>query len=75
MAYQILEECINCHACASECPNDAISQSDTIFLIDAGLCTECADYFDEPQCVAICPVNCIVQIQNNQETDNNMLSA
>eukprot|EP01032_Pedospumella_encystans_P028140 gene28140-31787_t len=30
-----------------------------IYEIDPNKCTECVGHFDEPQCVAICPVECI----------------
>ncbi len=75
MAYKILEDCINCHACESECPNDAISQSETIFVIDSNLCTECLGYHDEPQCVSVCPIDCVVQISENQEVNTELIHA
>ena len=34
MALIITDECINCDVCEPECPNDAISQGDTIYIID-----------------------------------------
>lgn len=55
----ITDECINCDVCEPECPNDAISQGDSIYVINPDLCTECVGHFDEPQCVAVCPVDCI----------------
>ena len=51
--------CINCDVCAPACPNTAISQGETIYEIDPNLCTECVGHFDEPQCVQVCPVECI----------------
>ena len=60
MALTITEECINCGACEPECPVEAISQGDDIYLIDADKCVECKDHFDEPQCAAVCPVDCCV---------------
>jgi len=30
-----------------------------IYEIDPDLCTECVGHFDEPQCVEVCPVDCI----------------
>jgi ferredoxin len=29
-------------------------------VIDPALCTECVGHYDEPQCVAVCPVECII---------------
>lgn len=72
MAYKILTDCINCHACASECPNDAISQGDITFVIDPKLCSECVGYYDEPQCVAVCPVDSIVQIFSDVLLNNKL---
>jgi ferredoxin len=60
MALKITEECINCDVCAPVCPNDAIYQGEIIFEIKPDHCTECVGHFSEPQCVAICPVDCII---------------
>jgi ferredoxin len=59
MALLITEECINCDVCEPECPNEAIYQGEEIYEIDPYKCTECVGHFDEPQCVEICPVDCI----------------
>lgn len=59
MALMITDECINCDVCEPECPNQAISPGDEIYEIDPERCTECVGHFDEPQCVAVCPVDCI----------------
>jgi ferredoxin len=53
----INEECINCNACVDECPNDAISEGETVYVINADLCTECVGFHDEPQCKTVCPVD------------------
>jgi ferredoxin len=60
MATVITEECINCGACEPECPNQAISQGEDIFVIDPKLCTECVGFHDEEACAAVCPVDCCV---------------
>jgi len=73
MAYHITEECISCDACVSECPNDAISEGDPIYLIDPDKCTECVGFFDEPQCVAVCPVDCCVPDPDHKETQEQLL--
>jgi len=59
MALRITEECINCDVCEPECPNQAIFLGEEHYVIDPTRCTECVGHFDEPQCVAICPVACI----------------
>jgi len=59
MALMITDECINCDVCLPECPNEAISQGDEIYIIDPNKCTECVGHFDTPQCVEVCPVDCI----------------
>jgi ferredoxin len=59
MALLITNECINCDVCEPECPNDAIYMGQEIYEINPAKCTECVGHFDEPQCVQLCPVNCI----------------
>jgi ferredoxin len=59
MALKITDECINCDVCEPVCPNNAIYQGELIFEIDPKKCTECVGHFAEPQCVAVCPVDCI----------------
>ena len=59
MALKINELCVNCDVCEPACPNQAISQGETIYVIDPARCTECVGHFDEPQCVVVCPVECI----------------
>lgn len=50
MAYKITDECIACGACASECPVEAITEGDGIYVIDAGTCIDCGN------CANVCPV-------------------
>ena len=59
MALLITDECINCDVCEPECPNNAISEGEEIYVIDPALCTECIGHYDEPQCQQVCPVDCI----------------
>ncbi|MCL4801687.1 MAG: YfhL family 4Fe-4S dicluster ferredoxin [Burkholderiales bacterium] len=59
MALMITDACINCDVCEPECPNGAISQGAEIYVIDPEKCTECVGHFDAPQCVEVCPVDCI----------------
>ena len=59
MALMITDQCINCDVCEPECPNGAISPGAEIYVIDASRCTECVGHFAKPQCVEVCPVDCI----------------
>jgi ferredoxin len=58
----ITEECINCEACASECPVAAILEDtndrnpfDERFYVKPETCVECVGHADEPRCVEACP--------------------
>lgn len=73
MALRITMECINCTACEPECPNGAISSGDDVFVVDAGKCTECVGHFDESQCIAACPVDCIVPDEDRVETREQLM--
>jgi len=73
MATMITEECINCGACEPECPNQAISQGEDIFVIDPQLCTECVGFHDEEACAAVCPVDCCIPDPGNVETEAALL--
>ncbi len=73
MALLITEECINCDVCEPECPNEAISEGDEHYIIDTSKCTECVGHFDEPQCVAVCPVDCIPSDPNAVESKDDLM--
>lgn len=72
MALMITDECINCDVCEPECPNDAISMGEEIYEIDPDLCTECVGHYDEPQCVEVCPVDCIPGNPDRVESKNEL---
>lgn len=69
MALYITDDCINCDVCEPECPNDAISMGDEIYVIDPDKCTECIGHYDTPQCQEVCPVDCIPTDPNRVETE------
>lgn len=69
MSLIITDECINCDVCEPECPNDAIYMGENIYEIHSRLCTECVGHFDTPQCIEVCPVECIPKDKNNLETN------
>lgn len=68
MALIITSDCINCVRCEAECPNEAISPGEEIFVIDPAKCTECVGYFDKSQCVEACPADCILPDPNHRES-------
>jgi ferredoxin len=73
MALMITEDCIVCGACEPECPNDAITANEAVYEINPNLCTECVGYYDNPQCVSVCPVDCVVQNPDHIETKEELL--
>jgi ferredoxin len=74
MAYKITDECINCGACEPECPNQAISAGDDIYVIDPEKCTECVGHHDSSQCAAVCPVDCCVPDPDHKETREELMA-
>ena len=63
MTYKIIaSQCTVCTMCEAECPNVAIVAKNGTYVINPKKCTECIGYFDEPQCVAVCPVpnTCVI---------------
>lgn len=74
MAYKITEECISCGACEPECLNKAISEGETIFIIDPNKCTECVGSYESSKCVEICPVDCCVPDPEHKETREQLLA-
>ncbi len=59
MSLKITELCVNCDVCEPVCPNKAIAMGAEIYEIAPHLCTECVGHYDTPQCVEVCPVECI----------------
>lgn len=74
MALMITDECINCDVCEPECPNDAISAGEEIYVIDPLKCTECVGHHDAPQCQQVCPVDCIPFNPDIRETKDELFA-
>lgn len=72
MALFITDECINCDVCEPECPNEAIYAGEEIYEIDPSRCTECVGHFDEPQCIEVCPVECILVDPEHTESESEL---
>ena len=74
MAYKITDECISCGACEAECKNEAISEGETIYVIDPDKCTECVGFYDAPECAETCPIDgCCVADPDHAESKEQLL--
>ena len=47
--------------------------SDEFYYIVPDKCTECKGFHDEPQCAAVCPVDCCVPDEHHSETEKHLL--
>ena len=48
--------------------------SDEFYYIVTDKCTECKGFHEEPQCAAVCPVDCCVPDEKNIESEAVLLS-
>jgi ferredoxin len=53
-------------------PNIPVSMD--LYYIVADKCTECVGFHDEPQCAAVCPVDCCVDDPDYRETTEELLN-
>ena len=74
MSLLITDQCTNCDVCVPECPNTAISMGTDTYVIDPDKCTECEGHFDTSQCVAICPMDCIILDPDHEESKDQLLA-
>jgi ferredoxin len=74
MALLINDDCTACDACVPVCPNKAISAAAPIYIIDPGKCTECVGAHDAPQCVDVCPADCIIPDPSHKESPEQLKS-
>ena len=47
--------------------------SEEFYYIATDKCTECVGFHEEPQCAAVCPVDCCVLDLNHKETQEELL--
>lgn len=52
--------------------NDPVD--DDIYYIVPDKCTECVGFHEEPQCAAVCPVDCCVPDPDRDETEEQLLT-
>jgi ferredoxin len=78
MAMMITDECIDCGACLPVCPNDAVNEGVAtdvpVYWINVERCTECVGAHDDPQCVEVCPIDCIIPNPDYTETPDELLA-
>ena len=74
MAYKITQDCISCGACEPECPNQAIKEGETIYVINPDRCTECVGSFESSRCAAVCPVDACVPDPAHKEAKEQLLA-
>ncbi|VAW22972.1 Ferredoxin, partial [hydrothermal vent metagenome] len=44
------------------------------YYIVTDKCTECKGFHEEPQCAAVCPVDCCVPDDENEETEAQLIA-
>lgn len=47
--------------------------TDTYYIVP-NKCTECQGFHEEPQCAAVCPVDCCIPDENYPETEEDLLA-
>lgn len=45
-----------------------------VYYIVTDKCTECVGFHDEPQCAAVCPVDCCIDDENARESKDELLA-
>jgi ferredoxin len=73
MAYKITDDCISCGACEPECPNEAISEGETVYVIDPAKCTECVGAHESSQCADVCPVDACIPDPAHKESKDQLM--
>jgi ferredoxin len=48
--------------------------SDDLYYIVPDKCTECVGFHEEPQCAAVCPVDCCVDDPERRESEETLLA-
>ena len=74
MAFKITDDCISCGACEPSCPNSAISEGKTIYVVNPEKCTECVGSYASQKCAEVCPVDCCVPDPDHRESRETLLA-
>lgn len=60
------------NAMKAESPNTPKSMD--VYYIVTDKCTECVGFHDEPQCAAVCPVDCCIDDENARESQEQLMA-
>ena len=55
----------------ADAPQEPVS--DDIYFIVTDKCTECIGFHEEPQCAAVCPVDCCIPDEDHVESEESLL--
>ena len=51
----------------------AIAYREIIYEIDSTLCTECIGHYEEPTCITVCPIDCIIVDPKHLESEEQLM--
>lgn len=63
---------LNGDSADADSENDPVDED--VYYIVSDKCTECKGFHDEPQCAAVCPVDCCLPDPKHEETEENLLA-
>ena len=55
----------------ADAPQEPVS--DDVYFIVTDKCTECIGFHEEPQCAAVCPVDCCIPDEDHVESEESLL--
>ncbi len=56
----------------ADAENEPVSMD--VYFIVTDKCTECVGFHDEPQCAAVCPVDCCVDDPEHRESEDQLMA-
>ena len=56
----------------ADAENEPVSMD--VYFIVTDKCTECVGFHDEPQCAAVCPVDCCVDDPDHRESEDQLMA-
>lgn len=59
---------------AADADSPNAPKANDVYYITSDKCTECVGFHDEPQCAAVCPVDCCIDDPERRETKEALLA-